>query len=158
MRDDSDYSGSEDEGLAQEATGGQQRHPGVTGCEECAVGDVGGALEEGEGEYRYGVRSQDRHGDEDSGWVHTKARATTCEIASRVGTLGTRAQVLGGGYYVALVVQEDDEATVQEQPEQVVEGSLQTAAKQAATKWATAKETAAKQAAAKEAAGQQTAV
>ena len=158
MRDDNDYSGSEDEERTREDTGGQQRHPGETRCEEFAAGDVIGALEKGEVEYRYGVRRHDKHEDEDSGWVHTEARVTTHEIALRVGTLGTSEQLLGGGYYVALAVQEDDEAAVQEQPEQVVEDSLQTAAKQAAAKWATAKEAAPKQAAAKEAAVKQTAV
>ena len=51
MRDDSDYSGSEDEERTREDTGGQQRHPGETRCEECAAGDVIhviGALEKGE--------------------------------------------------------------------------------------------------------------
>ena len=62
---------------------------------------------------------------------------------------------MGGGYYVALAVQEDDEAPVQEQPGRVVEDSLQAAATQAAAQWAAAKVATADRAAAQQAAVQQ---
>ena len=155
VKEDSDYSGSDGEEHTREDTGGQPRHPGGTRCEECAAGDVSGTLEEGEVGDRYGVREWDRHVGDDSGWVHTEARVARHEIAPRVGTLGTRKQVMGGGYYVALAVQEDDEAPVQEQPGQVVEDSLQAAATQAAAQWAAAKVATADRAAAQQAAVQQ---
>ena len=126
MREDSDYSGSEDEERTREDTGGQQRHPDETRCEGCAADDVVGALEKGEVEYRYGVRRHERHENEDSGWVHTEARVTTYAVAPE--TLGTGEELLKmGGYYVALAVPEKDDATVQEQPGLDVEALLRQA-------------------------------
>ena len=127
VREDSDYSGSEDEELRQEDTGGQRRQPGEIRCEECTAGDGSGALEKGEVEYRHGVRKFERHEDEDNGWVYIAERVTTYEVAPKVETLGTCEELVKGGYYVALEVPENDETAVQEQPGLDVEALLRQA-------------------------------